>query len=853
METAVSLEKTTRDVSPKQLIEIGRSLKVKTLLSRLAYPLRQRYYEARHPAASPTPNSLLDTLRAMMQQEQAHAGCQPLGDALSYRHEGQAIDLTCSNGTLQLEILADDLIHLRLLPGEAGAPDQTVAPFSYALDPDAKWPPVPFDLTEDPKAVAGWLTIRTRQLTCRVDRAPCRLTFLDSKGRPLSQAADGLGFEDRGTYWTRRLVKGEGLYGLGEKAFGLNLRGRVLEMWNSDPETYAPGTDPIHLSVPMLVGLREGRAYGFFFDNPGRAQLDLGQARHDQLRYKADSGELCAYFFGGESIPAVLERYTQLTGRMSLPPRWMLGFHQSRWSYYPESEVRKLASEFRQRRIPCDAIHLDIHYMDGYRIYTWDHDRFPDPARLLADLRAQGFRAIAIIDPGVKVDPGYHVYDDGLDRDVFCKLPDGTPFQAPVWPGECHFPDFTDRHVRAWWGDLYHPLLEAGVAGFWNDMNEPAIFGGSMARCVHHSYEGRGASHSEIHNVYGLQMARASAEGLRRLRPDERVPVISRSGYAGLQRYALVWTGDNQSTWAQLRLGVSMCLNLGLSGIAFCGPDIGGFSGNCDGELLARWTQVGALTPFFRNHSALGTHSQEPWAFGEPYESICRRWIELRYELLPYLYTAAWQSAQSGLPMMRPLALAFAEDMRTYSLDDQFLLGDALMAAPVGRPGQTSRRVYLPGGPWYDFWTGEQQSGTVTANAPLERMPLYVRAGSVLPMGPVVQHTGEWPPGMLRLHIYPGEGESWLYEDDGHSLAYQVGEFQVTAFSCRTAAGGGLTVHRQVKGPFNPGYNRFEITIHGLASRPRQVLVDSQRAEPIRGKAQTAEFTTGPWTHIEVM
>ena len=335
-----------------------------------------------------------------------------------------------------------------------------------------------------------------------------------------------------------------------------------------------------------------------------------------------------------------------------------------------------------------------------------------------------------------------HVHDEGLAQRAFCKLPDGNAFPGTGVAWRVLLSRFTDPEVRAWWGDLYRPLLEAGLSGFWNDMNEPAIFGGEMPADVRHDYEGQGAAHGEIHNIYGLQMARASAEGLARLRPDERVPLISRSGYAGLQRYALVWTGDNQSTWAQLRLGVSMCLNLGMSGMAFCGPDMGGFAGNCDGELLARWTQVGALTPFFRNHSALGTAQQEPWAFGEPYESICRRWIELRYELLPYLYTAAWQAAQSGLPMMRPLALAFPEDVRTYSLDDQFLLGRRT-AGRAGGPARRSARggVYLPGGPWYDFWTGEQPSGEVEADAPLERMPLYVRAGSVLPMGPVMQHT----------------------------------------------------------------------------------------------------------------
>ncbi|MGD8624311.1 MAG: glycoside hydrolase family 31 protein, partial [Anaerolineae bacterium] len=697
--------------SLKQILAIARSLSAEAVLGQLTYPLRQRLYEARQAGG-----------RGLCRRRPPVD--RPLGNLLSHRVSGQALDLACDGGRLRLEVMAADLVCFRLLPGEA----PPSPPFSYALDPGAEWPPVPFEVEEDGEA----LTVRTRSLICRVDRAPCRLTFLDARGQPLSEAGDGLGRRGPGVFCSRRLVEAEAIYGLGEKAFDLNLRGRSLEMWNTDPQSYLPGDDPIHLSIPMLVGLRDGRAYGLFFDNPGRARLDLGQARHDRLRYEADTGPLCAYFIGGPAIADVLSRYTQLTGRMPLPPRWMLGYHQSRWSYYPEAEVRRLAAEFRRRRIPCDALHLDIHYLDGYRIFTWDRQRFPDPPRLLSDLREQGFRTIAIVDPGVKVDPGYAVYDRGLARDAFCRLPGSDLFRGPVWPGNCAFPDFTDAEVRAWWGELYAGLLADGLSGFWNDMNEPAIFGGEMPANVRHHYEGRGASHDQVHNIYGLQMARASAEGLARLRPGERVPLISRAGYAGLQRYALVWTGDNHSTWAHLRLGVSVCLNLGLSGVAFCGPDVGGFAGDCTGELLARWTQVGALTPFFRNHSAIATARQEPWAFGQPYESICRRWIELRYELLPYIYTAAWQAARSGLPMMRPLALAYPHDLATYGLDDQFLFGDALLAAPVGHPGQRSRPVYLPGGEWYDFWSGERRSGRIEAEAPLARLPLYVRAGTVL-------------------------------------------------------------------------------------------------------------------------
>jgi len=845
--------------SLKQLAAVARSLGIRVVAARLGYNVRGRVYDVRFAPGSTGSRSLRDTLAAMMRGPAEPPQEQPLGKLLSYQADGQAVHLTCSHGALCLEIMAADLVRFRLLPAGSGDPagsSKPAPPFSYALAPDVKWPPVAITVEES----ADSLTVRTEKLTCRIDRSPCRLSFLDTQGRPLSEAASGLGFQGEGAYCTRRLVEGEAFYGTGERTFDLNLRGRALELWNRDAESYAPGVDPIHLCIPLLVGQREGRAYGFFFDNPGRARLDLGQARQEEARqdrrwrYQADTGELCAYFIGGGTIPAVLERYTQLTGRMPLPPRWMLGYHQSRWSYYPEAQVRELADQFRQRRIPCDVLHLDIHYLDRYRVFTWDRQRFPDPAQMLADLRELGFRAISIVDPGVKAEPGYHVHDEGLARDVFCRLPDGTLFKAPVWPGQCYFPDFTDPQARAWWGDLYGPLLDAGIAGFWNDMNEPAIFGGEMPHCLPHSYEGRGATHGEIHNVYGLQMARASAEGLRRQRPDERVPLISRSGYAGLQRYALVWTGDNHSTWEQLRLGVSMCLNLGLSGVAFCGPDIGGFASDCDGELLARWTQVGALTPFFRNHAALGTQEQEPWAFGEPYESICRRWIELRYELLPYIYTAAWQAAQTGLPMMRPLALAYPEDERTYSLDDQFLFGDALMAAPVGHAGQRSRRVYLPEGTWYDFWTGERLKGEaeVKADAPLERMPLYGRAGSVLPMGPVMQHTGEWPPEALRLRVYPGNGESWLYEDDGQSMAFRSGELQITRFACEES-GTTVVVRREVEGAFHPGYEQFEVEIRGLKAAPRQVRVDGSPVEAaFDPETGTARLHVGEWARIDV-
>ncbi|MBN1661157.1 MAG: DUF5110 domain-containing protein [Anaerolineae bacterium] len=819
-------------ISLNQLFELARSLSPGGVLGRLTYPLRARWIAARYGTSQ-------------------NAGpYEPLGSVVTWDADGRRVDLECSGGLLRLEALAPAVWRVRLR--RLDAPPFEDEPFSYALDPGTEWPDAGrhdrllVEKTDDEVIVHGGAT------TCRVQCTPCRLSFYDAGGQPLAEDIHGLGFRGHGAYATRRLAEAEAVYGLGERAFDLNLRGRSLSLWNRDPETYEPGDDPIHLSIPMLVGLRDGLAYGLFFDNPGRARIDLGQAHHDTLHYEVETGELCLYVLAGPGIADVLARYTHLTGRMPLPPLWALGYHQSRWSYYPEAEVRALAAQFRARHIPCDVIHLDIHYMDGYRVFTWDRDRFPDPPGMIADLREQGFRIVTILDPGVKTDPGYHVHDDGLARDAFCRLPDGALFHGPVWPGDCYFPDFTKPEVRDWWGGLYDSLLQAGVAGFWNDMNEPAIFGGTMPDAVCHDYEGRGARHGEVHNVYGLLMARASAEGVRRLLPDERVPVISRAGYAGLQRDALVWTGDNYATWEHMRLGISVCLNLGLSGVPFCGPDAGGFAGDCSGELLARWTQLGALTPFFRNHAALGTDRQEPWAFGEPWESICRRWIEFRYELLPYIYTAAWQAAETGLPMMRPLSLAFPGDRRTYSLADEYLFGDALLVAPVLGAGRTWRRVYLPGGEWYDFWTGVRASGSLEADAPLERLPLYVRSGTVLPMAPVVQHTGEWPPGVLTLHIYPGDGESWLYEDDGHSRAYRRGERRVIRFVSRVGDGN-LVVRREVDGPYNPGYAHYQVAVHGLPKGPDSVLVDGQPVDvTYSADTRSALFSTAAWTELVV-
>ena len=601
-----------------------------------------------------------------------------------------------------------------------------------------------------------------------------------------------------------------------------------------------------------------------FYENPFYAEFDLGDTTSNVADHRFAGGELRYYLMVG-TPPHLLEHYTELTGRHELPPLWMLGYQQSRWSYYPEDRVRKLAQDFRDHDVPCDAIHLDIHYMDGYRCFTVNKTRFPNLPQLAADLRQQGIKLITIIDPAIKKDPRYNVYRSGLDGNHFCTTPDGRVYHAPVWPGLSAFPDFTAPHTRVWWGALYKPLIDAGIAGFWNDMNEPAAFSqpspSTLPDPVCHSLEGRSGDHREAHNLYGMQMARASQEGLSALQSDQRPVLITRSGWAGVQRYATSWTGDNESTWASLRLTVPMVTALGLSGLGFTGPDVGGFSGTADGELYTRWVQLSAFMPFFRAHTIAGTPDQEPWSYGEPFLSIARRFIQLRYELLPYLYTAVWQMAERGWPVVRPLWWHSAGDAALWDVDDAFLCGDALLVTPVGEPGATTHAVTLPPGDWYNFWTNELHSvpsvQSVEVCAPLETIPLFVRAGTVLPMGEYGPSVEQRVQKFLQLGIYPlaepGESANELYEDDGETLGYRHGESCLNHFALRQTKEK-LTLTWTHEGRYEPPYEHIELTLHGLKRAPRAVLVDGEpytvvATDPVR---RTALLGVPPFGTLDV-
>ncbi|HXH49691.1 MAG TPA: TIM-barrel domain-containing protein, partial [Terriglobia bacterium] len=606
----------------------------------------------------------------------------------------------------------------------------------------------------------------------------------------------------------------------------------ALVMWNTDAYGWGANTTPLYQTVPFFIGLRQGRAYGVFFDNTWRSSFDMGVEFRNEYSFGAEGGELNYYFFYGPDPKKVIEDYTELVGRTPLPPMWALGNNQSRYSYYPEKKVRFIADNFRIRQIPCDVIFLDIHYMDGYRVFTWNKERFPDPAGMIADLRKQGFHLAVIIDPGIKTDPSYWVYKEGLAGDDFVRMPDGRIFIGKVWPGESAFPDFTSPKVRDWWGTLYKGLVQDGVAGFWNDMNEPSVFEvptKTMPLDAVFYDRGLHSPHAKVHNVYGMLMSEATEKGVLKLRPNERPFVLTRDTYSGGQRYAAVWTGDNTATWEHLRISVRELMNMGLSGLTFAGADIGGFAGSPSAQLYARWLQAGIFYPYCRTHTNLDSADQEPWSYGNRMTEINRDSINLRYRLLPYLYNTFYQASKTGLPVMRALLLDYPDDSRAVEQEGEFLFGDDLLVAPVMVEGKSKQPVYLPKGEWSDFWTGREYSGPkeVLVDAPLNSIPLFVRGGAIIPTRQLVQYTGEAPINPLTFQVYPnGRSSREYYEDDGLSFNYRKGAFLHERLTANDKPGAlTLTVSAR-QGSYAPPARALQFAVHQQRNRPQNVTLN---------------------------
>jgi alpha-glucosidase len=693
------------------------------------------------------------------------------------------------------------------------------------------------------------LTVRTAALQAVVDTRTLAIDILDASGVPLLQdAVPGHAFAGAGPGNTggnagftlaKQLPEDEHFFGLGDKAGPLDRRGQSYVLWNTDAFGYGTATDPLYKSIPFYIAANEqGRAYGFFLDNTWRTNFDFGRRDASRLEISAAGGPVDYYVIAGPDPKAVVQGYAWLTGTAPLAPLWTFGFQQSHWGYKTQAQATAVADRLRADRIPADVLFLDIDYLDRHRPFTVDAQAYPDLAGLVRHLTDLKMHLVLINDLHIPhvTDGSYAPYTSGHEAGIFVKNPDGSEYVGKVWPGDSVFPDFSRPAARDWWGVQFRTLTEMGVHGFWNDMNEPAIFEvksktmplDTVHRIEEPGFKARNATHAEMHNVFGLLNTRATYEGQLKLAPDVRPFVLTRASYAGGQRYAATWTGDNSSTWEHLHLSVSQQLNLGLGGFGYVGADVGGFAGaDPSADLLTRWLEVGAFTPFYRDHYGDTKPPQEVWADGPTHEAIRRRYVEERYRLLPYLYSLAEENSRTGLPLMRPVFLEFPAVFKSgeaYGASEaQFMLGASLLVAPPPvweSPGAYA--ITLPGEGWYDYWTGQRVATKQVSEKPeLERLPVFVRPGTILVKQPLLQSTMQLPVGPLVLEVYPGaDCQGSVYLDDGTSFAYQRGESMRQSFGCSQQGDAlALDVHERT-GSYAPWWSGFEVVLRGWGNGP---------------------------------
>ncbi len=768
---------------------------------------------------------------------------QPLGDFLNLTDDGDRVRLTTRRGVLEVASAPGGTLRVRLGPGKTLPPYQSLA-VTPRLDLEApRLDRLAVRQTQDA------LEVRAPEVHARLALEPVGLRFQLPGGGPAFGADVALGFGGGQVIVRKALQPAERLYGLGEKTGWLDKRHRRYTMRNVDvylenPAGIGSTTDPLYASFPVFIVHSAQGSYGLFVDNPEFATFDFTQDAWYEVAVPAEA--LTYYLLPGPTLPDILRQYTDLTGRMPLPALWTLGFHQCRWSYATDAEVRRVAETLRSRQIPADAIWCDIDYMDGFRVFTWDKKDFPHPQQLTADLAQDGFRVVTIVDPGVKVDERYRVYAEGRAGGHFITQPNGEEYNGNVWPGLSAFPDFHRAETRDWWAGLVQKwLTTTGLGGLWNDMNEPAAtdVNGKLMEARH---AGGQLPHAVARNTYALQMARAAYAGMLAHNPEGRPFLLTRAAFSGAQTVTALWGGDNSAQWEHLAASLPLLMNLGLSGMPFAGVDIGGFAGDADGELLARWTQAGAFYPFCRNHAAIGTRPHEPWALGPEVEAICRRYLQLRYQLLPYFYNLFYQAAQTGAPVLRPLVWHYPHDAATFNLNDQFLLGPDLLVAPVLAPGLHARAVYLPEGQWYRWDRGVtlplHGPGHIVAEAPLEELPLFVRGGAILPMWNAAAHTGAVNRASLRLHLWPGKGHLDFYEDDGETQAYarEAAGYRLTPFSLHVEKDE-LAVHWDpAYGEYRDARKRWTFVVHAWPGT--QARLDGQPVA-VRRQAETLTLT----------
>ena len=773
------------------------------------------------------------------------------------------IELRDGGLTMQITALRDDVLRIR-----ASRTDALPEDASWAVLAEARTASIAV-VQDSNTTVVGF---HTQCLRIAVDRATGLLTLYDATGKILRQDAEPMQFQGDRFRIAETMPADEHYFGLGDKTGSFDHREEAFRMWNTDAYGWQESTDPLYKSIPFYLTYRTGVSLGVLIDNTWPSSFDFGKTLGNIFQYHAEGGPADIYILYGPSAKQVLKSYAWLTGPTPLPPLWTLGFQQSRYSYMTQARVLEVAARLRKDKIPSDAIYLDIDYQVKNRPFTIDPTAFPDMPAMVKTLHAENFHVVAITDLHIADLPGqnYAAFDSGAAGDHFVKNPDGSLYVGPVWPGPSVFPDFTQQQTRHWWGTLYTDFDHMGIDGFWNDMDEPSVFNSlkTMPCSVVHridepGFASRNATHCEIHNVFGMENSRATFDGQLALRPDVRPFVLTRATYAGGQRYAATWTGDNSATWNHLRLTTSMLKNLGLSGFSLAGADVGGYAGTPTAELLTKWIEIAAFQPIDRDHAEKGTGDHEVWANGPVQEDVRRKFIETRYHLLPYLYTITEDDTHTGLPLLRPLFLEFpdaASDRHPLDVDlnnsGEFMVGpDLLVAAPAFADKAGDYDATLPSTGWYDFWTGKEVEEdhadglagglqpeavakpvlpAVLIHRELATLPVFVRPGTILPVEPLVQSTDEQPVGPLTLRVFPGPNcGGHLYQDDGTSFAYKHGDFLRMSFTCEASPDHDeISIHiNKHEGSYKAWWKQIAVEVNGLRGKVLSVAVDGKAAQ----------------------
>lgn len=691
-----------------------------------------------------------------------------LGDIKHFDVVQNGIKCLLDNAFLDITIYNQNVINVCIRTNEL----KDSNPYSVISQPTSE----NFEVSDTGEAIV----ICTGHFSLEITKSPARLTFKTKEGKIINQDEPGFGTSFIGEQLTtyKKLQEGERFIGLGEKTGPLDRRGSGYQHWNTDHFGYGPEADPLYCSTPFYIGIHNNLNYGIYLDNSYKSHFNFGASNDRFSSFSVDSGDMDYYFIYDDNVGGILNNYSQLTGLMPMPPIWSIGYQQCRYSYYPDKEVERVAQTFRDKDIPADVIVLDIHYMEKYKIFTWDGKSFPNPKALIDHLKELGFHIVVMCDPGIKIEDGYPAYESGTDHDVFVKYPDGTSYSGSVWPGLCHFPDFTMEKTRTWWAEHLKSYTSLGIDGYWNDMNEIATWGQMLPELIEFNFEGDKNTARKGRNIYGFQMCRATYEGTKASLGGKRPFNLTRAGFAGVQRYAAVWTGDNVASDEHMMVGVRLVNSMGLTGIAFAGYDVGGFVGNSNEQLFARWIQIGAFSPFFRGHSTINTRASEPWSYGEEVEEISKNYISLRYKLMPYLYSCFHEATQNGMPVARSLAINYTHDANIYDaqFENQYLFGPSVLVAPV-ESFKNLAKVYLPDGEWYDLLTDQYYEGNqeIVAECGIERLPVFVKGSGILTVCPKAKTNTTNLGDVLEVHVYNGnQGNSFTYyEDDGVSFDYQ--------------------------------------------------------------------------------